>query len=861
MKRRRKLSDWGFSYRAVSVGFLVVSLFVYALAGLILSSTPEDPVAESFFYPLKAISGRAVAVSCEGIRCPNKCIGSTYFMGGSCKEGRCTYPIIVSNAPPCLALKIPSPTPSPKALPSPSPSPSMIKRFKVEELTGERSVSSKVFRNSDNTRTAEIYAVPIHYRASDGALKEISTKIKPAARGVFPYEVTENAFQTYLNSKSSEANFLKLAVGEKFVHFKPLTPNDVSASIAGNVISFKDIYQSTDFNYAITQNSLKEEIILKGPDAPTSFSFNFQSSGVHHRVSGNSIEFLEDGTNKPLFLIQAPFMRDASGAKSNSVSLNAEPAGQEVRITVSADAQWINSADRKFPIVVDPTLYVIGSGARDGYIHKSFAATYTRDISSTTFWVGDSTPGLGCSPTNPPCETDVGFTTFDISSIPVGSAISEANLSFWVRSAVDSNVEFKNLSQAPIDPPVLPDDNATNYRLFQAIENNATWGAPVPWPLPQVLVGERSYNWSADSTFIKDLQNARNVFNRNLFSVGWREIGEINNFRARIESADNTTEGGKYAPKLIVVYTPSTTACGTLNSPNTVYQLSQSLSTTGTCFTITADNIVLDGNGFTISGDGGSGDYGVSAVSRKNLTIKNLKITGFQRGISFESVDNSFVDSVVVSSNVSSGVHLLSSSNNTISHTIVYNTSFAGFYLYSTWPGISKNNTYSFNTVYSLYCPSGSSYGFIVVGDAGEYQSPVNNTFYSNTAFNNSGYYGNGYGFYVSSAPNNNLFANNTAYKNPVGFYEMKSNNNSFINNTAVNNTLGFYLIDTNFTILSNNTAFNNSEYGFYLYSNSRYNRLYNNTAFNNFHHGFCLESSDNNTLYGNRAFNNFVNY
>jgi parallel beta-helix repeat protein len=71
---------------------------------------------------------------------------------------------------------------------------------------------------------------------------------------------------------------------------------------------------------------------------------------------------------------------------------------------------------------------------------------------------------------------------------------------------------------------------------------------------------------------------------------------------------------------------------------------------------ITASNVTIDLNGFSISGPGvGSGNGISSGVSSANITVENGTVTGFQRGIEF-SGNNDIVKSVHADSNSSAGI-------------------------------------------------------------------------------------------------------------------------------------------------------------------------------------------------------------
>ncbi len=66
-------------------------------------------------------------------------------------------------------------------------------------------------------------------------------------------------------------------------------------------------------------------------------------------------------------------------------------------------------------------------------------------------------------------------------------------------------------------------------------------------------------------------------------------------------------------------------ACGTLSTVGATYTLNQSVSSSGTCFNITANNVVINCNGFTITS--GSSGYGIDA---RNTTAGASAFTGLQ---------------------------------------------------------------------------------------------------------------------------------------------------------------------------------------------------------------------------------------
>lgn len=139
------------------------------------------------------------------------------------------------------------------------------------------------------------------------------------------------------------------------------------------------------------------------------------------------------------------------------------------------------------------------------------------------------------------------------------------------------------------------------------------------------------------------------------------------------------------------------TSCGTLDQENKVYLLKNDLiGVVGDCFTITQNNIILDGENHMIEGDAvWNSGYGIYASGRMGLTIRNFaNIKNFSNGIRLQSSSNSLVSSVSVRESNGSGIALSSSSNITIRDiTSVFNGA-KGIELSS-----SHNNTIESNNV------------------------------------------------------------------------------------------------------------------------------------------------------------------
>jgi parallel beta-helix repeat protein len=155
---------------------------------------------------------------------------------------------------------------------------------------------------------------------------------------------------------------------------------------------------------------------------------------------------------------------------------------------------------------------------------------------------------------------------------------------------------------------------------------------------------------------------------------------------------------------------------------------------------ITANDITLDCNGYSIIGSGGG--YGIYLNVKTGVTIKNCFVNSFSRGIYLIWSINNAITSNTVSNGVE-GIYLTaSSSNNAITNNIALNNQ-VGIFLAS----FSNNNIIA-----------------------------------NNTASNNN------FGIGLTSSSNNNIIANNTASNNAIGIEVSGVRNSIIYLNNFINN-------------------------------------------------------------------------
>jgi parallel beta-helix repeat protein len=180
----------------------------------------------------------------------------------------------------------------------------------------------------------------------------------------------------------------------------------------------------------------------------------------------------------------------------------------------------------------------------------------------------------------------------------------------------------------------------------------------------------------------------------------------------------------------------------------------------GNLYTITADiydsiviernNIVLDGANHLIQGTGVTGSEGIDVSGRSNVTVKNVRITMFDRGISLsESLNGNITRCTITNSNY--GISVSDSS--------IYNN--------------IAENTLSANIYYGIYL---------------EFSS--NNDIVGNNVISNDL---DGIKLFASSS-NNNIIGNSLTANGNNGIYLRASSSNLLRNNHMSNNKYNFYV-------------------------------------------------------------------
>jgi parallel beta-helix repeat protein len=252
-----------------------------------------------------------------------------------------------------------------------------------------------------------------------------------------------------------------------------------------------------------------------------------------------------------------------------------------------------------------------------------------------------------------------------------------------------------------------------------------------------------------------------------------------------------------------------------------------------TSFVIQRSNIIIDGAGFNL---GGEGDRGIDFSNLNGVTIKNVNIVGsFYYGIYIqESMGNMIIDNVITENY--EGVFLYNSAQNTIAGNSITNNHI-GIELQSAPDNMFRENSLSNN------------YNFAVYGsDVSHFINDIDET---NTVNNKKVFY---------LVDKNNLIISPDTYPN-AGFIALVGCSNITVRNITVrnqeisNNGQGILLAYTTSSTIGQNSLTNNFN-GILLFRSSG-NIVVSNIIINNYRGVQFSNSSNSNSITSNNISNN----
>lgn len=309
--------------------------------------------------------------------------------------------------------------------------------LRLRELTERRSSHASHWLMSDGRVQAQISTRPVFYQDPQGNWRPISTRLTASTLPGFTYEATQNEAQVYLPAQASGFHRVSAGAGaeQRWVDFRPLDLTGVAVlRPSGTGTTVTDAGPNVDLRYEVlAQGGLKEEILLKSPQAARQFRFEIRMHRLALRQQSEAGEYVlvpnDPGTlpaheGAPVFTLPEAFAVDSAGRWTTDIRTDVVTNGDTAILTLEVPQDWLAAAT--FPVILDPTVMVMPDASTGKDTWQSDCDPDNNYGSDTFLWIGTL---------DSPCLDQTAFIQFPLGSIPKGSTISDADVALYLYQA------------------------------------------------------------------------------------------------------------------------------------------------------------------------------------------------------------------------------------------------------------------------------------------------------------------------------------------------------------------------------------------------------------------------------------------
>lgn len=230
----------------------------------------------------------------------------------------------------------------------------------IRELTDRRTATSRTFELSNGQLEARLYEVSVNYRNRVGDWKAIDEGLTRLPDGALANGA--NSFDVRLPEDLNEAP-IRVTLGDEWVSEMPLGVETAAADLQQDgTASYPAAGGSAAFQFDGLANSLKESIELAGPASPSTYRFRIDASaGVVPRLAEDGSVAFRDRGGALVAEMPAPSMADSAGTQAPPSAIHYSLGGKKGgswELAVEADPEWLQTEDRSWPVVIDPTVKV-----------------------------------------------------------------------------------------------------------------------------------------------------------------------------------------------------------------------------------------------------------------------------------------------------------------------------------------------------------------------------------------------------------------------------------------------------------------------------------------------------------------------
>lgn len=248
----------------------------------------------------------------------------------------------------------------------------------VAEEISKREQNVKHFRMDDGTYKAVQYEGSVHFMLNDewtdydNTLTEVDADEEENENKSVKNKDLKNTLADYsvrLSKKTNGKKFVRIEKDGYKLSWYYTDANKSTAKITETVdddddftlekiyskVVYEDVYENTDFEYIVSPDGLKENIILQNAGTQTVFEAEYKVDKLTPiQVDSKTINLMSEN-GEVIYTISAPYMMDSNGETSTAVTITlSNVKNNKFTVTTTLDENWLNDENRTYPVTVDP---------------------------------------------------------------------------------------------------------------------------------------------------------------------------------------------------------------------------------------------------------------------------------------------------------------------------------------------------------------------------------------------------------------------------------------------------------------------------------------------------------------------------
>lgn len=304
------------------------------------------------------------------------------------------------------------------------------------------------------------------------------------------FKPNDSPVDVVLPDKVDDSHGIQVSKGEDTLELMPKDKTYENATVKENALLYNNVDEADDVQYTITDNGVKEEIILEEWREKHQFTYQFSSEKYSATLEANQVIIRKKDKKKVLFVLSAPRMIDSSEETSDDIKLSLKEQKDHYEMTIDASEEWLKDEKRTYPVRIDPTVTVPTESLIDT-VTSSVHGTYQGRGYGYVGYITQEMTGIWNA-------KDVGRTriyskiNYDFSKIPKEAKIDNATYNLY------QYIQY-------------PQTNATfsSYKLTEDFNiNTLTWDNSVG--LSQEPTGEKAISGAKHGMHHFDIRDAVN---------------------------------------------------------------------------------------------------------------------------------------------------------------------------------------------------------------------------------------------------------------------------------------------------------------------------------------------------------------